>query len=66
MVSRWGHFYSGPGRVWFPRKNGPGAEAGSARAGAVPLGALSERRIYTIGETRAGPAYFVIPGTLAG
>jgi hypothetical protein len=46
------------------------AEAG-VRAGAVLFRALSERSIYTIEETRAGPAYFchtrnsggVIPST---
>ena len=46
-------------------RNGPGAEAGSARAGAVPLRALTSAD-YTIGKIKAGPAYFVIPGTLAG
>ena len=47
------------------------AEAGGLRAGAVLFRALSERSIYTIEETRAGPAYFchtrnsggVIPST---
>ena len=45
--------------------NGPDAGLGP-RAGAVPLRALDERKIYNIGEIKAGPAYFVIPGTLAG
>jgi hypothetical protein len=34
-------------------RNGPSAEAGGLRAGAVPFRALSERRIYTIGENKS-------------
>ena len=34
------------------------------RAGAVPLGALSERKIYIAGKSGGWAGYFVVPGTL--
>jgi hypothetical protein len=44
----------------YQARNGPGAEVGGLRAGAVLFRALSGRRIHTIGEIKAGPDYFVL------
>src|SRR5258705_13892977 len=52
---------TGPGSPKRPRRGGWECACRSR-----PLARPNERRIYTIGKIRAGPPYFVIPGTLAG